>query len=242
MSTRVVKVTVINDLICPNCYIGFQELLLAVQQCTNLPITFDIEYRPFCLNSNIPEDTTIDKKPFYADKYGAENVKAKNEALLDWGREIGLDLNFEDGVISSTVRAHRLSVKAYRLGGQLLQIPLLAAIFKAYTIDSKDIGSLDVLGDAAESAGVMSKEQAIEFLKGDELKDEVMKMTEVAKAKGVKGVPLVIIDGRWAVSGGQRAEIFVQIFKKLAAAATATADVAQSPLPTPLIEARACAA
>jgi predicted DsbA family dithiol-disulfide isomerase len=119
--------------------------------------------------------------------------------------------NFDDGVLSSTVRAHRLSMKAYRLGGQILQIPLLAAIFKAYTTDSKDIGSLDVLGDAAESAGVMSKEKAIEFLKGDELKEEVLKMAESAKANGVKGVPLVIIDGRWALSGGQKAEIFVQV-------------------------------
>lgn len=119
--------------------------------------------------------------------------------------------NFNHGVMSSTVRAHRLIMKAHRLGGQRLQLPLLSAIFKAYTCDSKDIGSFDVLGDAAESAGVMSRQEAIEFLKGDELKEDVVKMAEAAKGNGVKGVPLVIIDGRWALSGGQRAEIFVQV-------------------------------
>ena len=32
-----------------------------------------------------------------------------------------------------------------------------------------------------------------------------------ARAKGVTGVPFTIIDGRWAVSGGQPAPIFVQV-------------------------------
>jgi predicted DsbA family dithiol-disulfide isomerase len=113
--------------------------------------------------------------------------------------------------MSSTVRAHRLSVKAYRLGGQHFQLPLLSAIFKAYTSDSEDIGSLEVLGEAAEVAGFMSKQEAIEFLKGDELKEEVLQMADAAKEKGVKGVPLTIIDGKWALSGGQKAETFVQV-------------------------------
>ena len=32
-----------------------------------------------------------------------------------------------------------------------------------------------------------------------------------ARAKGVTGVPFTIIDGRWAVSGGQPAPVFVQV-------------------------------
>jgi predicted DsbA family dithiol-disulfide isomerase len=121
-----------------------------------------------------------------------------------------LNRKLQEGVIPSTIRAHRLTMKAYRLGGQLLQLPLLSAIFQASTSEAKDIGSLDVLSDAAETAGVMSKQQAIEFLKGDELKEEVIKMAEDAKLNGVKGVPITIIEGKWALSGGQKAEVFVQ--------------------------------
>ena len=32
-----------------------------------------------------------------------------------------------------------------------------------------------------------------------------------ARAKGVTGVPFTIIDGRWAVSGGQPAPVFVKV-------------------------------
>jgi predicted DsbA family dithiol-disulfide isomerase len=32
-----------------------------------------------------------------------------------------------------------------------------------------------------------------------------------ARAKGVTGVPFTIIDGKWAVSGGQSASVFVKV-------------------------------
>ena len=35
-------------------------------------------------------------------------------------------------------------------------------------------------------------------------------MTE-ARRKGVNGVPFVVIDGKWAVSGGQTAEVYSQV-------------------------------
>lgn len=59
--------------------------------------------------------------------------------------------------MSQTTRAHRLVQKAYQLGGQRLQVPVLCAIFKAHMEDGKDIADYDVLADLAESAGTMSK-------------------------------------------------------------------------------------
>jgi len=238
MSRRVVKVAVINDLICSFCYVAHEELLLAMSQCANLPITIEVEYRPFCLPTGIPEDAPVNKKEFYLEKYGPEKCEVTHTAAIAWGNKIGLSLNFEDGVMSSTVRAHRLSVKAYRLAGQHLQLPLLSAILKACTSDGKDIGSIDVLSDIAESVGLMSKEEATEFLKGDELKEEVMSSAEAAKGHGVKGVPVTVINGKWALGGVQKAEVFVQIFKKLAAAVDSAAP---SPLQSPMIQpATAC--
>jgi predicted DsbA family dithiol-disulfide isomerase len=137
--------------------------------------------------------------------------------------------------MASTVRAHRLSVKAYRVGGQRLQLPFLSAVLKASACDGKDIGSIDVLSSIAEEVGVMSKQEAIEFLKGDELKEEVMNMAESARGNGVKGVPVTVIDGKWALGGAQKAEVFVQIFRKLAAAAAVGS--APSPFPSPIVQA-----
>ena len=63
------------------------------------------------------------------------------------------------GFVSQTTRAHRLCQKAYQLGGQDLQIPLLKAIYKAHMEEGQDIAEIAVLADIADNAGTMSREK-----------------------------------------------------------------------------------
>lgn len=53
--------------------------------------------------------------------------------------------------------------------------------------------------------------QAVKFIESDECLDEVERMMNEARKKGVNGVPFVVIDGKWAVSGGQTAEVYSQV-------------------------------
>lgn len=137
-------------------------------------------------------------------------------------------------MVSQTIRAHRLSRKAYLLGGQELQEKFLEIVLCAYFTEGKNIGDFNVLGDLAEEVGVMTKDkvcglvhskcrglhrhkcfqripQAIEFLTSNECQEEVESMAAEARKKGVTGVPFTIINGRWAVSGGQTAEVYGQV-------------------------------
>lgn len=115
------------------------------------------------------------------------------------------------GYMSQSTRAHRLSRKAYLLGGQRFQLPVLCGLFKAHLEESKDIADFDVLADIAERVGMMSRQEALDFLHSDELEQEVLDLMDEAKKKGVTGVPFVIIDGKWAVEGGQSSEVFIQV-------------------------------
>lgn len=36
-------------------------------------------------------------------------------------------------------------------------------------------------------------------------------MSDDARSKGITGVPMTIIDGKWAVSGGQSSDVFIQV-------------------------------
>jgi predicted DsbA family dithiol-disulfide isomerase len=63
------------------------------------------------------------------------------------------------GVVSQTTRAHRLSRKAYKTGGQYMQLPLLNSIFKAYAVEQKDIGDLQLLAQFSEDCGLMTKDE-----------------------------------------------------------------------------------
>jgi len=53
--------------------------------------------------------------------------------------------------------------------------------------------------------------QALTFFQTDELEAEVNKVADAARAKGITGVPITVIDGKWAVSGGQSSDVFVQV-------------------------------
>lgn len=61
--------------------------------------------------------------------------------------------------MSQTTRAHRLCQKAYKQGGQKLQLPLFLALFKAHFQEGKDIADVDLLSDLAADINIMSKEQ-----------------------------------------------------------------------------------
>ncbi|KIY72382.1 thioredoxin-like protein [Cylindrobasidium torrendii FP15055 ss-10] len=221
-TNRTVKITVINDFICPNCYIGHHEMLSAISYAKGvlkLPLSFELEFRPYRLiPDNILNDSTpkTSRSDFFNKYLGANAFDhLKEDAVGQWARERKLTISF-DGVMSSSLRAHRLARKAYLLGKQNLQLPFICAIFKAYLQMSQDISDILVLAQIAEAVKIMPKQQAIDFLLSDELVDEVTAMCEQAKSAGMNGVPSTIIDRKWLINGGQSSEVYVRIFKKLA--------------------------
>jgi len=240
MNDRVVKLTIVNDFVCPNCCIGQHELLSAIshsKDVLHLPLSFELEHMPFrliskeCLTDS--EDTPkVDKSTFYTKQIGKERFSTFEKAISKWAHEKGIPISFR-GVMSQSTRAHRLAIKASKMGGQRLQLPILCGLFKANLEEGKDIADINVLADLATSVGMMSKDEAVKFLKSDELEKEVNAMCEKARTIGITGVPMTIIDGKWAVSGGQSSDVFVQIFKKLAAAGVYAAP---SPFSAPVMD------
>ncbi len=71
-----------------------------------------------------------------------------------------------DGIITQTTLAHRLLLKAWKLGGQAKQQALLTALFKGYFECLINIGDTDALADAAVTAKLMSREEVRVLLSG----------------------------------------------------------------------------
>ncbi|KAI0300730.1 thioredoxin-like protein [Russula brevipes] len=214
MSKRVVKLIVISDFACPWCYVAHRELQAAIAQCSNLPVTFEVEYRPFLLHTTpVPEN--MDKNEFVGRKIGRERWESCKLMATERGEAVGINFSFS-GPVSLTTPAHRLITKAYEIGGPAAQSALMTPIFRTYYEDDLDISDPEVLADVAEQADVMPRAEALSFLKSDECLAKVNHQVAEARAKGVTGVPFTIIDSKWAVSGGQSAPVFVKIFSKLA--------------------------
>jgi predicted DsbA family dithiol-disulfide isomerase len=64
-----------------------------------------------------------------------------------------------EGVMTQTTLAHRLLLKAWKIGGQATQQALLTVIFKSYFEDLANIGDTNVLADMAVTANLMTKEE-----------------------------------------------------------------------------------
>lgn len=214
---RVIKIIVISDYICTFCYIGNKVLYDAIEACRDLPVRFDVEFRPFALIC--ATSPHVDKKPsrreYLAHKFGQHHSEAKLKVAYEMAQKAGLEMA-EDGIICRPNLAHRLAVKAYQVGGQDMQREFNDLIFRAAFAEGRDISDFNFLVETAAQIGLMNKEKASEFLRSTECQDCVDKMIDAAKANQVNGVPFIIIDGKWALNGVQPKECYIQIFRKLA--------------------------
>lgn len=53
--------------------------------------------------------------------------------------------------------------------------------------------------------------KVLEYLESDEDEKAIEDMVAQARAGGVTGVPVTVIDGKWAISGGQSKDVYLQV-------------------------------
>lgn len=216
VTTIPIRLEIISDTICPFCYIGYKKMLVAIEQAEaeKLPVSFSIQFKPFILDPTLPVNEPVSKKDRYNAKFGAQ-APAIMAAMTERGKQWGINFSY-GGDLRSTFLSHRLSEKASREGGEGLQRSLMELLFFGYFEQERDIGDIDFLTLTAVKAGVFdTTQEARQFLESDDLKGEVCTNIRKAQTMGVSGVPFTIINHKYAVSGAQEPEAFLQIFRKI---------------------------
>jgi predicted DsbA family dithiol-disulfide isomerase len=88
------------------------------------------------------------------------------------------------------------------------------AVMNAYWREARDIGDPAVLAEVA--AGVGIDPAALLAALGDPVYDaQVQADIELAQAYGLNGVPALVFDNRYAVSGAQPAEVLRQVVQQI---------------------------
>ncbi|KAL8276146.1 hypothetical protein RQP46_011440 [Phenoliferia psychrophenolica] len=211
-----VSIAITSDSICPFCFVGFRRIQSAVAQAkaAGLPLDFSISFSPFLLDPTLPPSPGVNKLERYYSKYGGETkVKAMIDAMAERGLPEGIKFSY-GGMMSATADSHRLITKARELKGEAGQLATVERLFKTYFEEEGDPGSLDLLSRDAETAGVMTKDEALAFLKSDELKKEVQAEIVKAQQKGISGVPFTTLNGKWGIT--QETATFYEIFRQIA--------------------------
>ena len=207
-----IKLDIMSDPICPWCYIGKAHLDKALTDHPDHP--FVIEWHPFQLNPEMPADG-MDRKAYLEGKFGGKEGAVRAYApVVEHAQKAGLTINFEAMQRTpNTLNAHRL---IHWAGIEGRQTAAVSALFKAYFVDARDIGDVEVLADIADSiemdAAVMTK-----LLQTDVDSQEILDRDAHSRKMGVNSVPTFIVGGKHAVPGAQPPELWAQVLSDLRA-------------------------
>ncbi|MDJ0827050.1 MAG: DsbA family oxidoreductase [Rhodobacter sp.] len=206
-----VKLDIISDPICPWCYIGKSNLDRALEQAGDTP--FEIEWHPFQLNPDMPEDG-MDRREYLETKFGGKEGALNAYApVVEAAERAGLDIDFAAITRTpNTLNAHRL---IHWAGIEGRQTPVVAALFRAYFKEGRDIGDIDVLADIADAAG-LDAAMIRKLLKGDADRDDIRARDAWAREHGVTGVPTFVVGQQHAVPGAQPPELWAKVIAEIA--------------------------
>ena len=219
-----ITIDIVSDTVCPWCFIGKRRLEQALAERPDGE-EIRIEWKPFQLNPDMPE-AGIDRKSYLEAKFGGpEGARQVYQNIQDAGATVGLDLKFDRiPRTPNTVDSHRLIDRA---GQEGCQDAVVEALFRAYFMDGKDIGDLETLVAAAESAG-MDAAAVRAYLESDEDCERIRNEDAMARRMGVQGVPCFIINRKYAVSGAQDPAVFHQVFERVAREGAEEAKTAEA--------------
>jgi predicted DsbA family dithiol-disulfide isomerase len=210
MTTRI-TVDIVSDAICPWCFIGKRRFEQALAQMPS-DVEVLVAWRPYQLNPEMPAEG-MDRKTYLSTKFGGDaRADEIYQRVREAGQTVGIDFDFK-GIprTPNTIDAHRLIGLAGRAGKQ---DAVVEALFRAYFLEGRDIGSRDVLAEVGIAAGLEEK-TIRDYLAGRDDVDRVENEDAMARRMGIQGVPCFILNRKYAISGAQEPAVFLEAIEML---------------------------
>lgn len=213
------KIEIVSDVMCPWCVIGYKNLEKALE---TLPDTdADLEWHAFELNPDMPIDGQ-NLREHLIEKYGITEAQseANRERISQMGEAAGFTFNFaDDGIMINSFDCHRLLTWAKQFDKQT---ELKMALFKAHFTDNQRLNDRRVLLDVVASVG-LDTEQAETLLNSEDFGAEVREEQQRMHQLGIQSVPTFIVNGKYAITGGQAPEAFKQALQQIESESSQTA-------------------
>ena len=207
-----IQIDIISDVMCPWCIVGFRQLEQALS--ANGTGAY-IRWHPFELNPAMPAGGQ-NLTEHIAEKYGAnpEQSEQNRTQLQAIGADLGIDFQFSpDSRIVNTFAAHQLLGWAQEHN---LQHPLKMALFEAHFTRGLDVSQDAVLADIAAQVG-LDLDEAVEVLTSARHASDTRERQQFWTDRGISGVPAMVFEGKYLLTGAQGVETYVQILGKIVA-------------------------
>ncbi|WP_301335731.1 DsbA family oxidoreductase [Bacillus sp. FJAT-27445] len=175
----------------------------------------EVTYRCFELDPNADRDIKENMYEMLARKYGMSiaQAKANSDNVVRMAKEVGLEYNMDTMILTNTFDAHRLTMFAKTKG---LMKEMTERILHAYFTESKHIGDHETLTELAVEVG-LDREEVAKMLASGDMANEVRADEQAAQQYRISGVPFFLINKKYAISGAQPTEAFVQALEKVLA-------------------------
>ena len=204
---------IVSDTICPWCYIGKARLDAALDLIDG-EIPFDIVWRPFELNPDMPPDG-MDRRAYRTAKFGSwENSLTLDGQVEAAAAESGLEIHHDRMAVTPNTLASHVLV---RLAADAdVQDTVVTTLFEAYFVHGRDVGDPRVLSEIGQAGGL--DPSAIDAALADHtLRDAVKAEARAFAQGGVNGVPTVLLNRFVLFSGARPPEWIADILRKAAA-------------------------
>ncbi|KAG0372262.1 hypothetical protein BGX24_000485 [Mortierella sp. AD032] len=210
---KTIKIDIVSDTVCPWCYIGKKRLEKAITAFKSTPehkdVQFQIDWHPYQLDPSASK-VPVRKMDMYASKFGAARAPLIRDRMIHVGQEEGINFSYNGNVVN-TLDSHRLINYATARGKQ---DEIVEELFRNYFEEDK-CGEVPTLIDSAVKIG-LDRAEVEKFLASQEGVREVQDEIERSKVEGVQGVPNIMIDNKYVLSGAQESDTFIEVFNRVA--------------------------
>ncbi len=205
------KVEIWSDVMCPFCYIGKRKFEKALNEFPDKN-NIEIIWKSFQLDPTTVTDPSISTIDHLAQKKGWSKEQASETTahVTNIAKQVGLNFHFDKAVVANSFDAHRVSHLAKKYGKQN---ELEEKLFSAYFTEGKNTADHATLLQIAADIG-LNKAEVNELLIGELYTEEVEKDIYEAQQVGVRGVPFFVLDRKYAVSGAQEPDTFLEALTK----------------------------
>jgi predicted DsbA family dithiol-disulfide isomerase len=208
---QVIKIDIASDVICPWCYIGKRRLDKAIEALDHT-YDFKITYHPFELHPELPPGGQ-NQKEYLVKKFGSlssYHQLTNNVARIALGEGLQFDFN-KQNVMPNTRKAHLIISGAKEFDKQA---DVTEGFFGSYFGRGVDLSKDENLITVGVSAG-LERDLIEGWLTNESLLNDIERSEKELSRLGVHAVPFFIINERYALSGAQATETFIQALKEI---------------------------
>tara|TARA_Y100001970_G_C13996650_1_gene731082 strand:- start:33 stop:674 length:642 start_codon:yes stop_codon:yes gene_type:complete len=203
-------IDIYSDTICPWCYIGLNKLKSAIKEFALG--RFDLVWRPFQLNPNMPSKG-MKRNEYLKIKFnGEENAKKIYKSIHQTGLLNQIHFQFNKiSITPNSFASHKLLAIAHT---KKKQTEVLETIFYDYFIEGVNIGNVDELIRIAKQHEIYN-DNTYKYLISNKDNKNLFAEEKQARQLGISSVPCFIINKKYVLFGAQNKEKFIEIFKNI---------------------------